>query len=235
MLSAWLHTEGCRYETAADARSGLAALAAREYDLLICDVHLPDFDGLELVKAIDDRNRGLPVIFLTGQPSLETAMRSVRLRVVAYLVKPPNLDELRALLHREVPAHRQRRIVAASRLRLHEWDRELVRIEAGLDTPSGTGAVDYLQATVRQLALILSELDRSVTLVAADRSARGRLDEIDLVAAVRKAVQVLERTRFNFKSKDLGDLRKDLESLLQRYAVGDQAGENSSSPPTSGR
>ncbi len=216
MLSAWLHTEGFAYEVAGDARAAEAALAAREFDLLICDIQLPDRDGPELVAAIEGENRGVPVVFLTGQPTLETAMRSVRLRVAAYLVKPPNLDELLALVRREVRLQRQRRAVAASRRRVQEWDRELERLEHEIDAVDGPGPVDFLQATVRQLGALLADLDRSVTILASSPETRGALTQLDLVASLRRTVQVLERTRAHFKSKDLGDLRRELEVLLAR-------------------
>ena len=215
MLRAWLHTEGCASELFSDAASAQAALAVREFDLLICDVHLPDSTGPELVGLIGEPNLGLPVIFLTGEPSLDTAMRSVRLRAVAYLVKPPDLGELRGLVHREVAAHRCRRAVASSRDHLAAWDGELARLELLAATPDARPVVDYLQVTVRHLGLVLGELDRSVSLLGADAAGRETMVQLDVVNSLRRTVGVLERTREHFKSKDLGELRKDLESLLR--------------------
>lgn len=104
--------------------------AAGEFDLAIRDLQLPDMEGMAIVDATEGSpNRGLPVIFLTGNLSLETAMRPVQQRVTAYLVKPPNLDKLRALIRREAVRYRQRRLLAASRQHAQAWDRELERIE----------------------------------------------------------------------------------------------------------
>jgi hypothetical protein len=47
-------------------------------------------------------------------------------------------------------------------------------------------------------------------------------------------VQVLERSRDHFKSRELGELRKELDALLRRVA-GDGPGKNSSSPPAGDR
>lgn len=224
MLGAWLHTEGYAFELYADASTALAALAVREFDLLICDVQLPDRDGPELAAAIGAPNAGLPVIFLTGDPSLDTAMRSVRVRAAAYLVKPPDLDELRALVQREVKTQRLRRALTASRRHLAEWDGELERLEHSAGTLDTRPAVDYLQVTVRHLGLLLAELDRSVSMLGADAAAREVLTQIDVLSSLRRTVAVLERTRESFKSKDLGDLRKDLEGLLRKI---DTAGRKS--------
>lgn len=227
MLAAWLHSEGYAYEVAGDARAARAALAAREFDLLICDVQLPDADGPDIVAGIDGINRGLPVVFLTGRPSLETAIRSVQLRIVAYLVKPPDLDELRDLVGREVALHRHRRALAASRRRVQAWDAELARMESAAESSEGTPLVEHLQLHVRQLAALLLDLDRSVSRLTAQPAGRDAFERIDLVASLRHTVRVLEKTRHNFKSKELGDLRKELEGLLVRIGPTGEA-------PTSG-
>lgn len=217
MLSAWLFTEKCDYQVAGDAAAARAALAAQDFDLLLCDVNLPDTDGPDIVAAIEGRNRGVPVIFLTGKPTLETAIRSVQLRVVAYLIKPPNLDELRRLLRESVAKHRERRAVANSRSRLKEWDAELVRLEQALESPDTSAtAVDRLRLTLRQLGALLMDLDRSVATLAVEQGGKEALAQLDIVASLRRTVQVLEGTRSSFKSRALGDLRKDLETVLQR-------------------
>lgn len=220
MLRAWLHTEGCLAETQADAAGARAALEREEFDLMICDLQLPDGEGTDLVAAVKGDNEGLPVVFLTGSPTLESAMRSVRLRVAAYLVKPPNLDELRAIVQREVTAFRCRRSIAASRRRLAEWDGELLRLDQDASAASGRPVVGYLQVTIHQLAALLADLDRCVTQLGADASTQALSREVDLVQGLRSAVAVLERTRSHFKSKDLGDLRKDLELILAQIDRG---------------
>jgi DNA-binding response OmpR family regulator len=217
MLSAWLFTEQCEYQVAGDATAARAALAESDFDLLLCDINLPDTDGPDFVAAIEGRNRGVPVIFLTGQPTLETAIRSVQLRVVAYLIKPPNLDELRRLVQQSVARYRELRAVAASRSRLKEWDGQLARLEQALESPeSGATGVERLRLTLHQLGALLVDLDRSIASLSAGAGSREALGQLDFVASLRRTVQVLEQTRSSFKSKALGDLRKELESVLQR-------------------
>jgi DNA-binding response OmpR family regulator len=217
MLAAWLHTEGFQFTVAVDAASAQAPLAHADFDLLLCDINLPDGDGPGIVEAIAGRNRGVPVIFLTGQPSLETAIRSVQLRVVAYLIKPPNLDELHRLVVRAVAAHRERRAISASRHRLKDWDGQLAQLEQALEGPDRVPtAVEHMRLTLHQLGALLQDLDRSITAVSGEQAGQDALVQMDFVASLRRTVQVLERTRMNFKSKALGDLRKELEGVLQR-------------------
>jgi hypothetical protein len=61
-------------------------------------------------------------------------------------------------------------------------------------------------------------------MLGADAAAREVLTQIDVLSSLRRTVAVLERTRESFKSKDLGELRKDLEGLLRRI---DTAGRKS--------
>lgn len=214
MLAAWVHSEGYRFKVATRAREAEALLAEQDFDLMLCDINLPDRDGPEIVGGITGRNEGLPVIFLTGNPTLETAMRSVQLRVVAYLVKPPNLDELHNLVGREVVAYRNRRILAASRSHLRMWDEELARLEVAPGAAEAQPLINYLQLSLRHFSIVLADLDRSVAALGADAEGRVALQQVDLVASLRKTVQVLERSKEHFKSKELGDLRRALDQLL---------------------
>ena len=154
---------------------------------------------------------------MTGDPTLDTAMRSVRVHAAAYLVKPPDLDELRGILRREVAAHRYRRAVTGSRQHLAAWDGELARLEHLATSPDTAGPiVDYMQVTLRHLGAVLGELERSVSLLGNDGPGRETLAQVDLINSLRRTVAVLEHTREHFKSKDLGELRRDLEALLRR-------------------
>lgn len=76
-------------------------VAAREhleraaYDLVISDVRMPNMTGDELLRAIRERDLDLPVILLTGGPTLESAIAAVELGAFRYLLKPYDIAELR--------------------------------------------------------------------------------------------------------------------------------------------
>ena len=190
-----------------------------EFDALIADIHMPGNASLELIENVPQLADGLPVILLTGRPTVETAARSVRLAVIAYLVKPPNLDDLRELLRRAVADHRNRRAVLTTRRRLQEWDNDLKLIESDLRRTNASPAEpmnDYLKVTLRNLILSLCDLERATAPAAQpEANPAAGLQPMDLVGALRRTVEVLEKTKQSFKSKDLGELRKQLESLLK--------------------
>ncbi|MES1168308.1 MAG: hypothetical protein ABUL61_03965, partial [Oleiharenicola lentus] len=98
-----------------------------------------------------------------------------------------------------------------------EWERELAQVEQLMQRTStppvpGGPMQDYLRVSLRQIILLLADLERATQTL--DRRAADKLRQVDHVAALRHTVEVLERTRQNFKSKDLADLRRQLEQLL---------------------
>jgi CheY-like chemotaxis protein len=203
---------------ASTGAEALEHLRGAEFDALLSDIHMPGNVGLELIASIPQIAEGLPVVLLTGRPSVETAARSVRLSVAAYLTKPPDLDELCAILDQAITAHRGFRAMRAGRERLHEWEQELERIEAVLrkspaSSPGGPIG-SYLRLSLRHVILILSDLEHATDTL--ERPGVNALDQVDHVAALRRTVQVLERTRQNFKSRELADLRHQIEELLVR-------------------
>lgn len=89
-----LRMEGYDCSCASDARSATAMLRKDSYDLLIADIKMQGNADLEFIKALPQIAEGMPVILVTGYPSLNSAIESIQLPVVAYLVKPFELNEL---------------------------------------------------------------------------------------------------------------------------------------------
>ncbi len=211
---------GYTCESAATADQALEVLRAAPAEVLLSDIHMPGNTRLELVEAAGRVVTGLPVVLLTGRPTVETAARSVRLPVSAYLTKPPNIEELARELDRAIAEFRDFKLIQRRRQRLLDWEKELAQIEEMMRHPSAevsTSALeDFIRVSLRQAILTLADLERATQVL--DQRAAGRLRSVEHVAALRHTVEVLERTRQNFKSKDLADLRRQLEQLLARDA-----------------
>ena len=78
-----------------DSVAGLWKLAQEgQGDVVITDVVLPDADGLDAIPALLDRRPGLPVIVMSAQNTLATAVRATEQGAFEYLPKPFDLDEL---------------------------------------------------------------------------------------------------------------------------------------------
>ena len=79
---------GYGVETAATGREAVVALARGEFDLVVSDIRMPDLDGIRLLRSVRERDLDLPVILVTGSPSLETALEAIDHGALLYLVKP---------------------------------------------------------------------------------------------------------------------------------------------------
>ena len=70
------------------------------YHLIILDLMMPKLDGIEVLKRIRKLDSDVAVVIFTGYPSLDTAVRSMKLDAVDYLRKPFNPEEFRAVVDR---------------------------------------------------------------------------------------------------------------------------------------
>ncbi|NII74640.1 DNA-binding NtrC family response regulator [Dyella sp. SG562] len=91
--------KGCKVISAASFAAASDAATAHTYDLALIDVSLPDGNGLDLLERIALSRHGQAIV-LTGFPTVDTAIRTVRLPAADYLVKPIRGDKLEELLDR---------------------------------------------------------------------------------------------------------------------------------------
>jgi EAL domain-containing protein (putative c-di-GMP-specific phosphodiesterase class I)/CheY-like chemotaxis protein len=97
--------------TVANAGREAARLAENiGFDVVVSDLAMPDMDGLGLLRAIRRNDLDVPMIFLTGSPALETAVRAIEYGAFRYLVKPVGGDELIEVVSRAVRLHRLARV-----------------------------------------------------------------------------------------------------------------------------
>jgi diguanylate cyclase (GGDEF)-like protein len=105
-----------------DGQQAVRALQHERFDLLVLDLYMPGFTGLEVVQQALARDPEMQAIILTGAASVETAVEALRSGVFDYLTKP--LDSLadfdltvtRALEHRRLILENQRLFAEVQRL-----------------------------------------------------------------------------------------------------------------------
>lgn len=88
---------GFRVITAEDGDAGLRLVEAEQPSVALLDIFLPEYNGLELFRKIRAIDGKLPVIFITGDTSSETAIEAMRAGAFDYLSKPLNIEQLRNL------------------------------------------------------------------------------------------------------------------------------------------
>jgi two-component system nitrogen regulation response regulator GlnG len=98
--------------TASSAAVGLDSVARHRPDVIILDLNLPGGSGLEVFRRIRDLDARIPVVFLTGHGTTETAIEAMKLGAFDYLLKPPDLPQLRELVGRAAEVSRLARVPA---------------------------------------------------------------------------------------------------------------------------
>ena len=85
-------------DSASSMEEALTLLKQRTYALCLTDMRLPDGNGLDLVKHINQQYPGLPVAVITAYGSAETAVTALKAGAFDYLTKPISLKQLRPLV-----------------------------------------------------------------------------------------------------------------------------------------
>ncbi|MFT3914422.1 MAG: response regulator [Anaeromyxobacteraceae bacterium] len=91
-----LKKAGFSVTTAVNGKDALEKASISPPDLILSDTKMPEMDGFELCRRLkeDDRYRGTPFIFLTGQKSVEYKVKGLELGVEDYLTKPIYIKEI---------------------------------------------------------------------------------------------------------------------------------------------
>lgn len=109
-LAAYLEDSGFKVLQASNGLQGLEVFQQAKPDLMICDLRMPQVDGLELIRRINALGVEVPVIVVSGAGVMNDAVEALRLGAADYLIKP--LEDLAVL------EHSVRRALDRSRLRL---------------------------------------------------------------------------------------------------------------------
>jgi DNA-binding NtrC family response regulator len=118
-LKEGLSDEGYRVETAADGAEALDKIEREDYQLVLLDQKLPDTNGLELLKTIKARKRGVQVVMMTAYGQIPQAVEATKAGCYEYLSKPFELDHLKLIVRNALAQTRLSEEVA----RLRDVDR----------------------------------------------------------------------------------------------------------------
>ncbi len=87
-LAEILKSEGHEIDIAQTGHEAIEKSKTQFYDLALLDIKLPDMEGTELLKIMDDHISKTFKIMITGYPSTENAIKALNLKADAYLIKP---------------------------------------------------------------------------------------------------------------------------------------------------
>jgi DNA-binding NtrC family response regulator len=96
-LSMLFESEGFAVETARSTAEAQSALASRSFDLVLCDILMPDGNGLDLLKEIKSASPNTAVVMMTAYTSTKSAIEAMKLGAYDYVSKPFDVEELKII------------------------------------------------------------------------------------------------------------------------------------------
>jgi DNA-binding NtrC family response regulator len=98
LLSVVFKKEGYGVKTNPGTPKAFELIDQGDYDLLICDIKMPQVDGMEILKRAAQRNPLSPAIMITAYGSVKQAVEALRIGALDYVVKPFDIEELKILV-----------------------------------------------------------------------------------------------------------------------------------------
>jgi two-component system response regulator HydG len=118
-----LKREGFQVDTAVGGQQGIDRMNEAKPDVVLTDVRMPGVGGLEVLLAARELDPSLPVILMTAQASLQTAIRAVNEGAYYYIQKPFANDELVAIVRRASESRQLKRENQQLRTEIRRRDR----------------------------------------------------------------------------------------------------------------
>ena len=139
-----LTSEGWTVVIAEHGRAGVEAMqeGREQFDCVVSDVNMPELDGFGLIREIRRHDDDLPILLMTGEPSLNGAVKAIETGAISYIAKPFDQETLASAVARAARRHG----IARMRRRAESFAREMLgpkegdraeieqRFERGLET-----------------------------------------------------------------------------------------------------
>ncbi|MHC1727455.1 MAG: response regulator [Syntrophobacteraceae bacterium] len=154
-VKAFLEDDGHCVEVAEEVESAVAVLQSKPTDVILTDIILPRFSGVDLLRRVREIAPRVQVIMMTGEPTMETAAESLRHGAVDYLQKPVSKNEILKTVRNALHVKH----LSDEKLRLEEENRNYMNHLEQL-VEIRTNALAASEAALRRHAEELSILNR---------------------------------------------------------------------------
>lgn len=94
MLKTWLGKKGFEVSSESNIARARKHIESQTVDLVLSDLRLPDYEGIDLLKWMNERGMDIPLIIMTGYADIQSAVLAMKLGARDYIAKPVNPEEL---------------------------------------------------------------------------------------------------------------------------------------------
>ncbi|HBZ33531.1 MAG TPA: response regulator, partial [Bacteroidales bacterium] len=89
-----LSFEKYKVDLAADGREGIDKFVTGKYDLVLCDIKMPEMDGMEVLKRIAQSDKDIPIVMISGHADIKSAVECIKYGAFDFIEKPIDLNRL---------------------------------------------------------------------------------------------------------------------------------------------
>ncbi len=140
MLRMVLERDGYRVSEAVSGRQGLDCLRSGHFDLVLCDIRMPEMDGLTFLKEQQEEQLGGTVIMMSAYGSIDTAVECMKKGAYDYISKPFRPDEILLTVRK-----------AEERLQLRQENVKLKKNMRRSGRPQGLAAIVHRSALMQSI------------------------------------------------------------------------------------
>ena len=223
-VSKILEMFGHEVATAEDGR-GVVEIINDSFDVIILDINMPEMDGFETIRALNDIGLDIPVLFLTGAGSMDYAVKAINLGAYDFLTKPiEDLDIFNVKIRRAI----EKRMYVLQERKYKESLEDDVREKAKQLEAKNKLLLSYsnsLESATVQLMSSLQNAMEEKDYYTAGHTTRVTEYAIMLGGAMRLSKQDLVVLRRAAQFHDIGKLVIDLSCIQKPGKLNDEEWE----------
>ncbi len=155
---------GVGYDVTAvrEGEEAIEKISQDDFDLVITDIRMPRFDGLDILKAARTKNQDALVILMTAFASLESAVHAINQGAYDYLMKPIDFPDLKLTIRRGLEKRRsdqaRNRLLAELKERNLELNKRVAELNALYQAGKSLGSTEDLNVLLNKITSLATEV-----------------------------------------------------------------------------
>jgi len=106
----FLRSQGYSVTSTNNGAEAARFVHGRSFDVIVSDIKMPGMDGIQLLREVREHDLHVPVVLVTGEPAVSTAVQALEYGAFHYLTKPVDADALARAVAKAVSMHRMARV-----------------------------------------------------------------------------------------------------------------------------
>jgi len=202
--------------TTADGFEALEMIKKEKIDCCFIDLSMPVMDGLELIKRIHHHDNTIPMIVMTGYPSMDNAVKTLKNEVVDYVTKPMKMDQVPLIIERVM---RERSLFVENTLLKEEAKKNKVLLKINTELQEKLKEVETINLILQQLDQTTTSKDLFTVLV----NLAGEITDCDEAhfCIYSQEIKDLDPIASFFRDEDSSAARTFLRHTMVREVAGE--------------